>query len=268
VTEAVVDPFVDEPSEVPLDPDPLLVVLTQVRFPQVLKLGDESVISEVQEGLKAEYPVLEHEDTIEILINPQASGPIAQQSGDKLWRFRSRDRLWQVTLAKGFVALDTRDYSSRSDYCERLSRVLAVVKETADPAECSRVGTRYVNRIEEPDILSELSRHIRPEILNAEAIPHDQAMLKHSLCESSFQLPNEALQMRWGKLPAGVRVDPAIPPAEAPNWILDMDMFSTQPQDFDVSVLVETNRRFAAREYAFFRWAVTDDLLRHFGGKV
>jgi uncharacterized protein (TIGR04255 family) len=69
-------------------------------------------------------------------------------------------------------------------------------------------------------------------------------------------------------LPAGATVDPAaIEPTNEPSWILDLDMFSSEPVPFDVDRVVDNARGFAERIYTFFRSAVTDNFLRPYGGK-
>jgi uncharacterized protein (TIGR04255 family) len=82
-----------------------------------------------------------------------------------------------------------------------------------------------------------------------------------------FELPDARVLARWGRLPAGATVDPAaIEPAQEKSWILDLDMFSAAPMPFAVDRAVAEAQRFAERIYTIFRWAVTDDFLRRYGG--
>jgi uncharacterized protein (TIGR04255 family) len=69
-------------------------------------------------------------------------------------------------------------------------------------------------------------------------------------------------------VPAGVTVDPnAIEPIAEPSWVLDLDMFSNEQQAFVPVEIVAAARRYCERLYAVFRWAVTDDFLRRYGGE-
>ena len=93
----------------------------------------------------------------------------------------------------------------------------------------------------------------------------------HALSESLFSVPtpNAQLLARWGLLPPSATVDPAaIEPLGEPSWILDLDMFQAGQRIFDPQEMVSDVRLFAERIYTFFRWAVTDDFLRFYGGKV
>jgi len=90
----------------------------------------------------------------------------------------------------------------------------------------------------------------------------------HTLSESMFTLDGARVLARWGLLPAGATVDPsAIEPTTEPSWILDIDMFSSESVLFAVDSVVNNTRQFAERIYTFFRWAVTDDFLRLYGGR-
>ena len=68
-------------------------------------------------------------------------------------------------------------------------------------------------------------------------------------------------------LPPGATIDPAaIEPVAERSWILDLDVFSDRPATFSVDRLVDETKHFAEREYTFFRWAVTPEFLRKYGG--
>lgn len=92
-----------------------------------------------------------------------------------------------------------------------------------------------------------------------------------SISEALFDLPNHAAQMRarWGILPAGGTVDPAaIEPIDDQSWILDLDIFNAGSRPFESDGILSEARSFAERIYSFFRWAVTDEFLRQYGGEV
>ena len=48
----------------------------------------------------------------------------------------------------------------------------------------------------------------------------------------------------------------------------NLDMFRPEPGTFDPNEVVTEARSYAERIYTFFRWAVTDDFLRLYEGKV
>jgi uncharacterized protein (TIGR04255 family) len=83
-------------------------------------------------------------------------------------------------------------------------------------------------------------------------------------------LPEDAghVTTRWGLVPPRGTVDPgAVDPIDEKSWLLDVDAFRAGPQTLDVEALVDQTRRFAERIYSVFRWAVTDEFLRRYGGR-
>jgi len=78
-----------------------------------------------------------------------------------------------------------------------------------------------------------------------------------------------ALVARWGKLAKGFTVDPTImQPIEDDSWIIDLDLSETKETPFDSEALVDNIRIYAERIYTVFRWMVTDEFLREYGGDL
>jgi uncharacterized protein (TIGR04255 family) len=271
VVAPVRDPFTPEVvEEVPLARAPLAVVLAQVRFPTNLQFATEtSTIGAIQDRLMERYPILDRDHTVAFLIQP-TQGVVPQQEEGTVWRFRSKDRLWQVSLSTNFVALDTKNYESRTDFLARLRQVLSVLSEVAAPVECSRVGMRYVNRLTDQKFLDDLSSWVRCEVVGPHSfIPSDFAELTHSICESRFTVGDDrGAQVRWGRLPANAMVDPSFDPVPGPSWIFDFDMFSVHPQTFDPATITKSAESFSEYAYRFFRWASRPNLLSELGGDI
>jgi uncharacterized protein (TIGR04255 family) len=79
------------------------------------------------------------------------------------------------------------------------------------------------------------------------------------------------LLARWGFMPENHSHDPEMmPPIKQRSWFLDIDSFREEPQfaSFDAEEISNLAHALATRSYAFFRWAVTDKLLREYGGIV
>ena len=70
-----------------------------------------------------------------------------------------------------------------------------------------------------------------------------------------------------GRPPARSTVDPAaVDPVDEPSWILDIDAFLEETSAFDVEMIGSRTRALAERIYSFFRWVVTDEFHRRYGG--
>jgi uncharacterized protein (TIGR04255 family) len=260
-------PFGPSVSEVPLTRAPLVNVIAQVRFPAVMKIEDNSFVANFQEEIRADYPILRPERQLGVMIGPGGAQP---QDAGTVWRFETKDPdAWQVTLAPTFVALSAKRYTRRSDFLARLTVVLHALEGWLHPNVCDRIGVRYVDRLT-GDQLPQLARLVRSEVLG---IAGDETLLGnadvvHTLSDTLFRLDDGSqLRGRWGRLPAGATYDPGIEPAPKPSWVLDLDHYTSQPEDFDLAAIAGKAAEFCDRVYTFFRWAVTDAFLDEFGAK-
>jgi len=262
------NPLIDPtPPEVHLTNAPLVCVLGQVRFPQILAVEDRKFVTPFQEAIRTKYPKLRQERTYQLTFDNQEKDAVRSQS-EAIWRFTDANNHWRVSLASNFVALDTSKYVSRQDFLERMREVLTAVNEHIQPNLVERIGIRYVDRIEGIDV-GNISNLVRSELINITASTFQEHILQ-SYNESLFQLPNTqgTLVARWGLIPSNATFDPnVLEPIDQPSWFLDLDMSISENQEFDVEKILEDAKRFSERIYTFFRWSVTEEFLRRFGGE-
>jgi len=261
---SIVDPFVAAlPSEVPLKDAPLVRVIAQFRFPEILSVEQRDFVAPFQEAIRRTYSVLRQEQTQGILLSPGGAAPAKPQIA---WRFSDTEGFWRVSLTPEFLALETTKYVSRSDFFGRLKSLAEALDEHIEPGQLDRLGVRYIDRIT-GDAVDDIAKLVRPEVRGITGtIAATHAV--HALSESMFELPEARVLARWGCLPPGATVDPAaIEPENEKSWILDLDMFSAAPMPFIVEDVVAEAQRYAERIYTVFRWAVTDDFLVRYGGK-
>lgn len=258
------DPLVsDPPTEVALPNAPLVRVLAQIRFPLVIAIDQREFVSPFQEAIRAAYPILRQEQTQGVIVTDAGPVAVAPQTA---WRFSDVEGAWRVSLTPSFLSLETTAYTSRRDFLMRLREVTEQLDVHVSPRVTDRVGIRYIDRIT-GDNLERITELVRPEfrgILGSSAA----TKLAHTMSETSFHLENARLVARWGYLPPRTAFDPAtIEPIDEPCWILDLDMFGSEPMNFSVDGVMENAREFAERIYTVFRWAVTQEFLKLYGGR-
>lgn len=259
------DPLVAPlPMEVPLREAPLVRVIAQLRFPEILRVEQRDFIAPFQEALRDTYPVLRQEQAQEMVLDLRTTGLVSEKQR-VVWRFNDVEESWRVSLASDFLALETTKYTSRLDFLTRLRAMVEAVNKHLGPKLVDRLGIRYIDRITGSDV-DNIAALVRPEvrgITGTTAAEH----AAHALSESLFHLPEARVLARWGQLPPGATIDPAaIEPAQQKSWILDLDMFSAAPASFDVEHILANVRLYSERIYTIFRWAVTDAFLRRYGG--
>jgi uncharacterized protein (TIGR04255 family) len=258
-----VDPLVAPPvPEIPLRHAPLVRVIAQVRFPLLLRVEQRDFVAPFQEAIRADYPVLQPEQIQTLLVASDGTTSTQRQTA---WRFEDVARRWRVSLASEFLALDTTAYTSRSEFFTRLRDVVVALDQHVGPKLVDRLGVRYIDRIS-GDALREIETLVRPEVRGI-AGTGVSARALHTLTESMFALEGARLVTRWGLMPADATVDPAaIEPISEESWILDIDMFSAEAFPFGVERILSDAGHFAERIYNVFRWVVTEDFLRRYGG--
>jgi uncharacterized protein (TIGR04255 family) len=256
------------PMEVPLKEAPLVRVIAQVHFPTILSIEESSFIAPFQEKIRLQYPTLHPEQMRSLIVGPQG---LDFASPSMIWRFIDTSGNWRVSLASNFVVFETTDYTSRTNFLERLKEILTAINVSIRPQFPERLGLRYIARLTGQDI-NNLTALVRPEVSGVLGSGLDEYG-QQAISDFLFTPPNDSSQIhtKWGRLPANTTTDPsAIEPIAEPSWILDLDMFMTftESSAFDVeSIMVDANR-FAERLYTFFRWSVTDNFLRRFGGEI
>lgn len=258
------NPLAGLPVEVPLPRAPLIRVIAQVRFPLIASVENRDFIAPFQEAIREEYPILRQESTGNLVV--AGPGQVAVRTGN-IWRFHALDHPWRVSLTGDFLAIETEHYTSRQDFLDRFEKLLIALERHVKPGVLDRLGVRYVDRLT-GSILGDLAPYVNPALLGVLGSPmRDQVAV--AVGEALLALPEEAGQMRarWGLLPPDTTVDPStIAAINDRSWVLDIDAFQQGERRFVGREVAAQARRLARATYAFFRWATTDDFLRHYGG--
>lgn len=263
--------------EVPLPSAPLAAVVAQVRFPPILAIGQPDALGAMarfQECLRSTYPHLAEHHTHHIDMTETSHADVRRSLVWRLSDNGDQSPIWRVSLAQDFVALETREYNSRTDFLARLKTVIDAVATCFHPVNATRLGLRYVDRLS-GTAETKISDMVRPEVLGIIAgtkntLRHLQSSLVHTMMHAHFLAPDDDMVLaRWGILPPNTTHDPnLIDPIGIKSWILDMDMSTTREHPFVASTLVNTATSFAKCLYWLFREMVTDEFLRHHGGKL
>jgi uncharacterized protein (TIGR04255 family) len=258
----------DSPAEIPLPNAPLVRVVAQVRFSDILNIKKEEFIADFQEGVRHDYPTLNREESSSITWASGGGPPAVKQ--DAVWRLTDVTGNWRLSLTHNFVALETQRYESRDDFLDRLRVAVEAVYVSFKPSLARRIGVRYVDRVT-GSAFDRIAELVKEEMLGVvKSTFHSE--IEHVMTEARCRTLEGQMTIRWGMLPAGKTHDTSlVDPTDQNSWILDLDGFqdlTKDPVGFEVEPIVERSRQLANRAYTFFRWSVTDEFLREFGGKL
>ncbi len=259
------------PPRIPLPRAPLVRTLAQVRFSKIVKISDETHIGDFQESLRQHYPHFK-KDVAKALEFKFDGGEVSASSTDEvIWRLFDAQRNWRISLTPVSITLEVTRYSSREDFLKRLDEVLTAVADHLRPALATRVGFRYVNRLEKASEIEQLGSFIHPEIAGIYTGPLE-GQFSQTFSQVQGSTAEGQLLARWGLTPPGTSHDPdTSPPSAQLSWLLDIDSYKENTpieEGFTPSQLVEFVNLLANRAYAFFRWSVTDEFLTNFGGDI
>lgn len=258
-----------ELEEIPLERTPLERVYAQVRFPLLARVAKMDAVADFQSALDGTFPHLEAEREVGIALTAEGAKPLAQEN--LVWRLLDTDRRWRLSLAPTFLALDTGDYVSRTEFIDLIGRVLGALGSSLEPSGRGRVGVRYVNRLAMPGLHEQIHGLVRREVLgiaSAEQV-RESGTLKLGLNETLFQLGENQLRVRAAALPERTGVSALqLDPIDEMSWVLDLDMFRDDEDEFDPDGIREICLGFSKQIYRFFRWSVTNDFLQLCGGRL
>jgi len=252
------------PAEVSLEKAPLVRVITQIRFPEIVSVEKNDFIAPFQESIRHDYPIMRREPGQGLIF----SKGIVEPRANTIWRFSDQGDVWRASIGQNFLALETMKYTSRRDFKDRLLKLLTAFNVHIGTEMIDRLGVRYVDRVTEKDF-QHLQSMVRPDVLGTLGdIP--ASSIRHSIREDLFVIEEESgeLLVRRGFLPPQATVDPIlIEPIDERSWLLDIDAFVSNTRPFNIENLLLQNQKLAERIYSFFRWVVTDEFLKRYGGE-
>jgi uncharacterized protein (TIGR04255 family) len=258
----------DDLEEIDLRSAPLARVIAQLRYPKLTSMQDQSVVNAFAREISDEYPIIEEGSEVNLVID---NGIIShqEQKNNPIWRLRSPDENWTVTVGMTSLALEVNDYKGRADLCQRVGRLAEIFIRNVKPPRFDRLGIRYINRIAGSDSLTNLEQLVRSELLGATTLTLPAGTsIHHSLSETQFDHePGSSTLLRTAHLPPNSTIDPSLPPVGFPSWILDIDCSITGWRNIDLHGVQRDATTLAERAYRVFRYAVTGDFIEIFRGE-
>ncbi len=248
---------------------PLVLVLSQVRFPAVLKIGD--LVPDLQESLRKQgYSRYSKENIQQITFG----GPEPKMDQDNRWVFTSRDRSEAVILTTTSVTYETSNYDVFETLAGKFKTVLELIGSAAEIEYAEQIGLRYVDLIRPSqgkvagDFLKQHVRGLSKGELGASHVRHQfmtQAQTEHGdLFVRSFENtgPN-FMPPDLDSKNLGLKITPEDLNEDELCRVLDVDHMAKGEFEFSASILIE--KLWDLHEYAgkAFRAAVTEDAMQY-----
>lgn len=265
-------PFGDEElQEVHLNRAPLIKVLAQIQFPRLSVLTSPDVVQSYASRMRAEYPIIDELNNVVVTITPDG---VQQQSpgGSKVWVLQSADGAWRVSVTETTLSVETTSYQSRTDFCDRLLRVLEPFIEAVGMPFITRLGVRYINRLERDEDLAAIPTLFCSPVTSAFLpLATNDVELQQSLTQSVYRIRrDDGLIARWALLPPNAVIEPTLEPVQSASFVFDLDSFRGYVHRTPPAArgIVDDAYALGGVAYRYFRWTVTRDFLTHFGGDL
>lgn len=210
---------------------PVALVVCQVQFEPILRLGDSTSVAPFQDAIRDRYPEVGRVAGLHLSISEQ--GLTAQPATDgAAWSFASADGDWQVVLATNALTIQTKQPESYEAVRIRFIALVRTFVELYQPGARTRLGLRYVNKFVFDDASSVGSWRtlVRPEVLGlvATSALFDDEDVSHSFGQT--RVAQEASQMivKYGFLEPGALTHPDVEVTTSPYFVLDLDQFDVR----------------------------------------
>lgn len=141
----------------------LTSVICQIKVQPIFRIASETPAL-FQEKIRHIYPIVNREEAVEVEVRGKDFMP---RNLGNTWRFLSEDNLWQVTLESGFLAFETKAYTSFTDFKNKFEFVHEQYCKTYAPSRPERIGLRYTNKIRPINVrtFSDWTKWIKPEFI-------------------------------------------------------------------------------------------------------
>ncbi len=230
---------------------PLIQVICQLRFPQILRIESQLPV-EFQERIRDEFPILEKATATfpqPGLVPPEVIQALAGTS----YLFHKEDRQTTLTLASDSMSLTTLNYSRWEHFSEEFVIPFTALVELYKPAFFSRIGLRYINAIQREALGLHLpwSALLRRELLGEIAIPEFENNLKAANRTLVVGLSDtSSVLLQHGLVTSGGGGEIA--------YSIDFDFFTDHKTE--VENARETLNGFNKIVGRAFRWCISDTL--------
>ena len=243
----------------------LFEVVFQARFPDIMKISQEDPV-EFQDIVRKEgYPEFELE--VPLVLQGIPKELESAISTDKVFRFSSKERGWQISLGKNFVALAcTTNYINYEGFKERIQKVLELLHKIYEPSYFTRIGLRYrdiANKTFLPHITTDIKDFI-PEYIFPELSIRETTDIKSLQKVSRFDDGDvnanvihflSEVSGKFGKH----QLD------NEKSYIIDIDCFVDETKIEGINHVLTRCNSFKRIIWNIFQWSITDKLRESMG---
>lgn len=248
---------------------PVALVVCQVQFEPILRLGDAASVAPFQEALREVYPVVNRVGGLQLTFGEQ--GLTAQPTTESgAWAFLSADGEWQVVLAQNALTVQAQQPESFEAIRDRFMAAVRTFIELYQPGARTRLGLRYVNKLafEDATTIGGWRSLVRPEVLGLAASPDlfGDDDVRHSFGQTRVAQDESQMIVKYGFLEPGVLTHPDVQAPTSPYFVLDLDQFDVRRMaSLDLGSIETELDGYHEDIHRVFRWVIAPETAERLG---
>lgn len=232
---------------------PLHRMICQLRFPQLLSIGDPE-IREIQKAFAENYPNASRASIV-IRAEINSAGKISTESSD-LYRFEAEDGT-AINLTDQTISYETARYSRFHGFAKSWEEIARVVSDKLGIQRQNRLGLRYTNILKRQGVnaMEDWRGQIAPHLLIAETSINEAFDASASLSQHQirFRIPNGTAIFRYGS--SDIPEDPNLPE----GYLIDIDSADDVPKVIDWEHQMLVLAAWNHFTYKLLRMSVTEE---------
>jgi len=238
--------------------NPLELVICQLRFPAILKIGSEAPV-QFQEALRKKYPLFREIPPLDVGtgLPPELSAIMSKLiplPSSKAYELTSGDGAWQITLTQESLALLCKSYRRWEQFRGELQTAFELLEKIYEPPFFTRIGLRY------RDVIARYPLGLK-DVNWSELLSGDLASEFHSRISDAVEGSSHQLSLRLQGDTAKVTLHHGLVNKEGEVcYIIDSDFYTAERTGVqDAARILDYFNRQAGR---LFRWCIADRLHR------
>jgi len=227
-----------------LEKSPLIFVLAQVRFPQLLSIKER--IPAFQDALrKLGYLKLNQREVTQVKRDPQ-NNVVARETFSQ-WEFIDKAGTHSILTDPRFINVNSSQYEVFERFAERMEQVFHVMAESVEPGLVERLGLRFVDLIV-PSEGRNIADYVDPGLRGFQVDPEEnrEAFYMETVTRTG---EDKRFLHRYTETRKGLGFPPDLissglklcrnPRMETTFGLLDMDHMLTREMDVEPQEMVE-----------------------------
>lgn len=237
--------------------NPLDTVVWQLRFHPILRIPEQ--VARFQETIRGRFPGFQEMEGQAVDVQLQSAGPALNVRRQRGYVFRSHSESCILSLSRDSISLTEQQHRSRSEFLDDVQYSLDALIAIYAPIASTRIGLRYLNRVDRDVVSKELNSAVSwPDLVNDQFFrqplvqPDDDTRF---YSEVTSPMEPGTMTLRYGLVSDG-----------APNPRFRIDVDRSIENQVDLGTHASQLKTFADDIYSVFRAAAGDALLDWMSG--